>query len=318
MEWNRGNPAMIVYCFTIGSIILWPTGCVQGSPSNNVTLSLQSDPPMVDVSGGSDGMVSIPGHVNVSHNGTDAIKVFLKADADIGSANLEPSYFIFEGGNESVNSNSFNITSRVPHGYTNDESLGVSVSGYFLVDNLSYPISEVEQDIVIKPHFAPEAVNPPPQEIGVAEYVYFSIKITNQGNSEDTYEFNIDNCKSLCSEMWTIATLTPKTFGAGETKAVTFSAQAPYTWTTYANKVTEIKLEIVSQGSRDQGGNVKEFVSLLVRERGSYIPGFTPSFAIIGIILVSLVVKKEKWMKGKPKPPEHPKDLYSELSMSIR
>jgi hypothetical protein len=46
--------------------------------------------------------------------------------------------------------------------------------------------------------------------------------------------------------------------------------------------------------------------------------GFSPSFAIFGIILVSLVLGKKKWLSGKEKPPNYPKDLYSELSMSMR
>jgi hypothetical protein len=260
--------------------------------------------------------VDIIGKVNISYNGTEAIKVFLVADSDFGAVTVNPSSFKFQEGN--IESDSFELTTRVPQGYPVDDPSGISVSGFVTEGNLSYPLSIAELNVSISPSFSIEAVTPPHQQIGAGEFVNFAVRITNTGNVEDTYEFNFDNLKDLCGMEWTIATITPKSFGVDETKTIVISAQAPQTWTTYRNRVTEFKMELISQGSRDEGGNVKEYISLYVRERGSYIPGFTPSLAIIGIILVSLVSKKQKWMGGKPKPPEHPKDLYSELSMSMR
>jgi hypothetical protein len=309
---------MVASYITIGSIVLMIPFCVQGSPSDNVTLFLQYDPPIVDVSVGSDGMVNVQGYVNSSYNVTNPVKVFLVADSDFGSVAVNPSSFKFQQGNEKKGPCSFELSTRVPQGYPIDGPTGISVSGYVIEDNLSYPLSTVETNVSIRPSFSIEAVTPPHQQIGAGEFVNFAVRITNTGNVEDTYEFNFNNLKDLCGMEWTIATITPKSFGVDETKTIVISAQAPQTWTSYRNRVTDIKLVIISQGSRGVGGNVKEHVSLFVRERGSYIPGFTPSFAIIGIILVSMMVKKKKRMEGKGNPPEHPKDLYSELSMSMR
>jgi hypothetical protein len=318
MRLNGKMSVMVASCVAIGTIFLWVPNCVQASPSDNVTLSLQYDPPMVDVSGGNDGIVNIQGYVNSSLNGTDQVKVFLESESDFGPVVVNPSSFRFKGGDEKKGPCSFELATRVPQNYPIDGPTGISVSGYFMEGNLSYPLSTVETNVSIRPSFSIEAVTPPHQQIGAGEFVNFAVRITNTGNVEDTYEFNFNNLKDLCGMEWTIATITPKFFGVDETKTIVISAQAPQTWTTYRNRVTEFKMVLISQGSREVGGNVKEPISLFVRERGSYIPGFTPSFAILGFILVSLVFRKQKWMKGKGKSPEHPKDLYSELSMSMR
>lgn len=318
MKINGRIPVLIASWMAIGSAILWIPGFVQGSPVTNVTLSLQSGPPQGDVSPGSSGLVTILGNVTCTTNGTEEVKVILEGHSDLGSFSLFPSSFYFEGNNELLNSQSFRITLRIPQGYQPDEPLQLYITGQFIENNLTYPISDLVHTIEIQPYYNIKVDSPPPQEIGAGEFVYFNLRITNTGNREDTYEFIFDNLVDLCGQMWTIATITPKTIGVGQTQTFVVSAQAPQTWSLWRNQVQPFNLRIISQQASVTGGDVKCFVRLFVRQRGIFIPGFTPSFALFGIIFVSLVLGKKKLMDGRGKPPEYPKDLYSELSMSIR
>jgi hypothetical protein len=315
---NRKIPALIASWIAIGSIVIGIPNGVSGASNTNVTLSLQSDPTAADVSFRSSGLLTISGNVSCIVNGSEDVRVYLESGSEFGIATINPSNFYFEGDNHTLNTRTFGITTRVPQGYPSNEPINIFVSGSFIEGNHTYPIPDLIHSLEIQPYYDFEVKAPPPQEIGAGEFVYFAINITNIGNSEDTYEFLFDNLRDLCGEMWTVATITPKSLEPGRIKTFVVSAQAPQTWTIYRNKVQPFNLRILSQKSIQEGVEVKCFISLLVRQRGSYIPGFTPSFAVFGIIFVSLVLGKKKLMVGKGKPPEHPKDLYSELSMSIR
>jgi hypothetical protein len=182
----------------------------------------------------------------------------------------------------------------VPQGTTFLATPVVTISGNFVQGGLVQNINPVNQIIEIQPYYKLEVDTPPPQEIGAGEFVYFSIKITNVGNTEDTFEFIFDNLKDLQGKQWTVATITPKTYQEKETKTLTVSAQAPQTWSLWTNEVQPFNLRILSQQSLAEGGDVKYFVPLYVRQKGIYIPGFSPMFALMGIGMVAIVMGKRR------------------------
>jgi hypothetical protein len=161
---------------------------------------------------------------------------------------------------------------------------------------------------------------PPPLEGGPGDFVYFPIKITNKGNTQDTYEFIFDNLADLCNSEWTVATITPKTFLPGQTKIIQVSAQIPHGTIEDWVEIHPFNLRIVSQQAAEEGVDVKYFVPLYARVVRLNIPRFYSISVLIYIILVSVILGTWGWNKGKKhkKPPNHPKDLYSELSMSMR
>jgi hypothetical protein len=318
MELKRRIPVVLTTWLALGSVLFWVPEYAEASEVSEIELTLESDPPEADVSVGSDGIVNVSGQVNCTINGTDEVKVFLWADSDIGAAFVTPSSFVFRGENGTEKHSNFTVTTRLPMGHSMSERPRVTINGYYIQNSLHYNLSNASCTIQIGPCYLIEAETPPPAEIGAGEFVYFQINITNHGNGEDIFEFILLNCP--CEKEWTVATITPKVFLAGETKTITISGQAPQTWTLWRNEVQPIHVKILSQNSAEEGGDVKFNIVLHVRQRGQYIPGFSPTFAIIGIILVSLVLRTKGWNKGKKpkKSPCHPKDLYSELPMSMR
>jgi hypothetical protein len=278
-----------------GSMMIFTAEEAEASPITVVTLTLQPEPPKVDVSPGSSGIVTLTGTVYCLKYGPDQVKVSLSGSSDISGASVIPPNMVFGGTGGSEETRSFAVTTRVPQGTTFLATPQVTVAGNFVQGGLQYNINPVMQIIEVEPYYKLEVDTPPPQEIGAGEFVYFAIKITNVGNTEDTYEFIFDNLKDLQGKEWTVATITPKTYLEKETKTITVSAQAPQTWSLWRNEVQPFNLRIISQQATEEGGDVKYFVPLYVRQKGIYIPGFSPMFAIMGIGVVALIMGKRRF-----------------------
>jgi len=276
------------------SMLIFVPQKAEASPITVVTLNLQGEPPKVDVSPGSAGIVKIDGTVTCLKYGPDQVKVFLQGQSDTGGASVIPPSLVFGGTGGTEETKVFAITTRVPQGYTFMATPQVTVSGYFVQGGLQYEIPPVTQIIEIEPYYKLEVDTPPPQEIGAGEFVYFAIRITNVGNSEDTYRFEFLNLEKLQENQWTVATITDKTFIEDEMKTITVSAQAPQTWTIWRNEVTPFNLRITSVQSEETSFLVRYDVPLYVRQKGIYIPGFSPVFAIIGIGVVALILGKRR------------------------
>lgn len=267
----------------------------EASPLTIVTLSLQPEPPRVDVSPGSAGIVTMIGEVSCTKYGPDLVKVFLTGSSDFGPAPVVPANFVFSGSSGAQSTETYSVTTRVPMGTTFTMTPAITVQGYFDQGGLRNTIAQVSQIIQIEAYYKLEVDNPPPMEIGTGESVFFNLKISNVGNSEDTYEFVLLNLEDLQDNEWIINTITPKTFMEDDIKTVPVSAQAPQTWTLWRNEVVPFNLRIVSQQSMEEGGSVRYEVPLYVRVKGIYIPGFSPMFAIIGIGTIALIMGKRRF-----------------------
>lgn len=295
-------------------------GRVEASTTSKVTLTLQDSSPRADVSPHSTGMVTIAGQIKCTVNGTVPLKVYLQAQSETGSVDVTQSNRVFNWSSGIEETENFTVTTRVPQRYSSLSTAQVTVYGYFIQRGLQYEIPPVTQIIEIEPYYDIEVDPPPPQEIEVGDFVYFPIKITNVGNAEDTYEFIYMNSEELCDEEWIRPTITPKTFLMGETRTVTVSAQAPQTWTLWRNKITPIELRILSVQSMEEGGSLRYDLTLHVRQRGSYISGFSPVFALTGVVITALVMGRRRLSNRKPPNFQsvESKDLYGKLSMNMR
>lgn len=310
----------IMNLMIFSTLISWIPGTIRASPNTEVNLTLTPNSTELELPYEWDEKVTLQGKINCTISGTEEVKVYLTGQSVVGTVHIAPPSFVFSGENGSKITRSYYVTSTVPYNFPVEEKYRVTVSGYFIQNNLSYPISPVTQQIDVRPYYKIGVEPPPPQEIAPGEFVYFNLIITNNGNSEDTYEFVLGNCEKLCDDGWVIATITPKAFGINQTQTITVSAQAPQTWTIWKNEVQSIMMRILSLQSAEEGGNVRYDVTLFVRQRGQYIPGFSPTFALFGLLFVSLAFRKKRCSGGKiPKfHSGHPKDLYGKLSMNMR
>ena len=82
---NRGRVSVsimiVIVVLLVPQFILIPTNA---NPLTTVTISLQGDPPCVDVSPGSSGIVTVTGEVRCTKYGPDPVEVYLIAESETG------------------------------------------------------------------------------------------------------------------------------------------------------------------------------------------------------------------------------------------
>lgn len=110
-------------------LLILPSSCA--NPLTEVTLDLQDEPPKVDVSPGSSGIVTAHGTVTCEKWGPDLVQVFLSGSSPFGPAPVIPDSFVFSGQAGSVNVDTFSVTTRVPVGTSCNEEAFITVEGYY-------------------------------------------------------------------------------------------------------------------------------------------------------------------------------------------
>lgn len=187
-------------CFTITIVtiiflaqVLYFTP-VKASPFTTVNLALESDPPEVDVSPGSSGIVTMEGTVTCVKWGPDTVKVSLIAEADCGEASIVPANFVFSQSSGTEESEAFSVTTRVPNGYPYLATPAITVSGYWDQGGLRTQIAPVSQIIIILPYYKMEiSVIDPIISAAPGDNVDFNFNLYNKGNCEDIYQVDIEN-----------------------------------------------------------------------------------------------------------------------------
>ncbi len=178
-------------------LIIFPTPS-SASPFTVVTLNLQGEPPKVDVSPGSSGIVEVDGNVTCLKYGPDQVKVSLTSSSDISGASCEPPNFVFDGISGSEETQPFKISTRIPQGTTSSATPQVTVSGNYIQGGLVSNINPVSTIIEIIPYCKIEAkVSDSDLDVNAGGEVGVELRIVNVGNCDDSYEIDINNKDNL-------------------------------------------------------------------------------------------------------------------------
>jgi hypothetical protein len=224
---------------------------VQANPFTTVTLSLEGDPPIVDVSPGSSGMVTIEGWVTCVKYGPDSVKVSLFAESDTGSASIVPPNFVFTGSSGTEQTESFSMSTRVPTGYPCKANPSITVSGYWDQGGLRTNIAPVSQIIIIEQYYQIEAFCPEGnlRTVKPGEELDLAVNILNHGNGEDTFFIDIENRLHLFDKGFRMSDPVETTMCEDETRVVILQVTVPEK--TSGNQ--SIHLLIESKGSQSSG-----------------------------------------------------------------
>jgi hypothetical protein len=298
MKKRNGIAVALLIWMVIGSMISGISGRAKASPNTVVKLCVQPEPPKVDVSPESSGIVTLTGTVYCLKYGPDDVKVSLGGSSNFGGVKVIPPTMIIAGTGGAEESRTFAVTTRVPMGTLASGKGSITVSGSFIQGDLQYPISTVSQFIEIEPFYKMEADKPQTQEAREGEFVYIPIKMTNLGNTEDTYEFQFLNLKDLANKQWTVATITPKHFLAGQTQTLIVSAQVPFEDDKEGDYIQPFTLKILSQQSFEEGGSVKYDVRLHVIVRENPFPTYISPFLFGGFVAITMVFAWKGWDRG--------------------
>ncbi|MFW3146881.1 MAG: choice-of-anchor T family protein [Thermoplasmatota archaeon] len=131
----------------------------------------------------------------------------------------------------------------------------------------------------------------PYQQVTPGSSLGFKIRLMNEGNANDQLRVEVTNQDKLNNDGWTIQ-LSQNKFQVLEKQeqSLTISVTTPVEWNIWKNKVTTIRIKVMSQQAEGLGkvSDVAEY-SLYVREKGFSVPGFEPAFAVIALAMLSVV-----------------------------
>ncbi len=291
----RNTGRVLVIFFILTAFLLAPSICIipaKANPLTTVTLGLQEDPPHVDVSPGSSGLVEMQGWVKCVKYGPDQVKVFLEAQCDVGGASVIPPSMVFSGATWSEQTENFNVTTKVPQGYPCAATPQITVGGHYEQGGMQYQIEPVSQIIIIEQYFGIEASCRDGGELTCepGEIIGLKISTGNTGNGEDTFLVDIENRALLKDKGFKLNDPVEINMQESEYKPVTLLVDIPQQIT--GNHA--VHLIIISQGSEDSDFVCKQrlTINLEIVENNTF--GSTTSneqsFRIDYLILLFVVI----------------------------
>jgi hypothetical protein len=241
------------------------TNQVQANPLTIVTLTLQEDPPHVDVSPGSPGVVTITGTVTCVKYGPDYVKVFLSASCETSDASVVPPSFVFTQQTGQEKTETFSVTTRIPEGYPCKATPAITVSGYFDQGGLRTNIAPVSQIIIIDQYYKIDAYCPEGnlQTVKPGENFNLDLYVINEGNGDDTFFIDIENRASLNNKGFGLSESVETTICENEVRVVMLQIAIP-------EKISgnfSIHLLVESIGAESSGDSCKysAVVNLIIK-----------------------------------------------------
>ena len=258
-----------------------------------VNISFDQDTKSVDVSPGSDCTVMFYGNITYSYSYRATIYVYTHITGENTQgwvAGVNPTRYRAESGNYSI---PITLMVHVP------PETSEGATGTIEVTVSAMPWGWTETNVVVS-DFVVVSVKPyhklslscdtPYTEIGQGSETYFNLQITNLGNNNDTFEIGIENEGDFPG--WVIQKEASSIYiPEKSTENVRIRIITPRDWTLWEDDVVEIKINATSLGSDE---TVSESYPVYLRQRGTYIPGFDPTFMIIALGIIVIMLRRMK------------------------
>jgi hypothetical protein len=252
---NRGRVSVLIIIVIV--ILLIPQLFfipVKANPFTTVNLSFQGDPPCVDVSPGSSGIVTITGEVTCVKWGPDSVKVFLVAQSDTGNASVVPPSFVFTGSSGTTQTETFSVTTRVPQGYSSSANPSITVSGYYDQGGLRYTIAPISQIIIILQYYKIGAsVKDTVIQAESGDNVNIWFNVFNEGNGEDVFLIDLENRGGLEGKGFQLPTLMEVPIDEDGCRNISYEVGIPKN----VSGIHTFDLCIISKGSESSGSICK-------------------------------------------------------------
>ncbi|MDP6154928.1 MAG: choice-of-anchor T family protein [Candidatus Thermoplasmatota archaeon] len=263
------------------------------------TIALDNPEQTAKVGPGENGIVTFSGVVSVQMIGPGSnvqlIVVKLTAESPWVTS-ITPSTLTFEAQNPSPLP--FTVVVKVPNfqSFTTQGNVQVSGTVNTIPGALLSNIAPAGGIITIEPYYQLRvSCTEPYIEISPGDPIIFAVTVKNEGNSQDRISLDIPNQEALTDDEWVIS-LGTRTMMLEEKKeqVIKFSVTPPQDWTLYRNRVTRIELVVKSDTSIQAQSAMPEtqYFDFFVRDKGMYIPGFEPMFALLALVIVAAAFKK--------------------------
>ena len=264
------------------------------------TVKLDTAEQTAKVGPGDTGIVRFTGTVDVLMigPGSNVQMIVVTLSADSGWATtITPTVMSFNA--QALTQKIFEVIVKVPN-FTSFQTVGsLSITGTVGAKPgaVTYKVPETKGIITIAPYFmVTVSCEEPYIEISPGDPLLFSMKIKNEGNTKDRLNIDITNDDELAKAEW-VVTLGTRTLFIDESKedVVKVAVTSPQDWTLYRNRVTKVDVIVKSITSTSSGSGAapeSQEYAFFIRDKGIYIPGFEPLFALMALVIVAAAMKK--------------------------
>lgn len=280
----------------LGIMAKMPEEAEAAQPVASITLDTTEE--IARVGPGETGIVTFTGLVDVNMIGpgqsVQLIVVNLEAQAG-WPATVSPATLYFTA-SQTGQSKAFSVTVKVPNFTSFTMSGVVTISGSVRTmpgTPVSYKASPAAGIITIKPYFMlTVSCEKPYIEVNPADALNFKLRIKNDGNTKDRVRMDITNMDEL--KGW-VVTLGTRSLFLEEMKedVINIAITSPQDWTLYRNRVTKVDITVKSETSLEHSTNPEtQEYTFFIRDKGIYVPGFEPMFAIMALAIVAIAMKR--------------------------
>ncbi|MDI6707841.1 MAG: hypothetical protein QMD21_03420 [Candidatus Thermoplasmatota archaeon] len=147
--------------------------------------------------------------------------------------------------------------------------------------------------VAIKPYYKSAIIcSKPYSELPPGKEHYFNIQITNLGNGIDVFTVGVTNQNEFEELGWFVDKSSSSVqLPSGATGSVSIKVVPLREWSLWKDNIMKLDLKVVSLISQEE---VYDTLSVFIRQRGTYIPGFESTLAIICLALVAVMLKRSK------------------------
>jgi hypothetical protein len=278
---------LIITVFFFLSIFSWvPTS--EASPLTTAIPSLQEEPPTVDVSPGSSGIVEMDGEITCEKYGPDDVKVFLTGSSDFGPAPVEPSSYVFSGVSGSVETRPYKVSTRIPTGTSSSLTPTITVYGYYDQGGLRSTVPPASQIIIILQYYKIQYfIEDKEVSVNSGEGVKIEFRVVNVGNGEDFFQIDFKNRDQLISKGFKMTEPFEVHMEEDTNKSVSVQVTAP----DGVSGTHMAEISIQSQGSLESDSSVEVILHIRLVVSNS-IGGHIGSFITspLGIVIIAAVI----------------------------
>ncbi len=282
--------------FLLSMVLVFVPAPASASQFTNIQCKFTMSSQEVDVSPGQSGIITYNGEVevNIVPSSPNPAIVQMTASAQGWPTAISPSTMIFTGAG---GKQTFQVSVAVPN-FTPFTSNGQLKLDGLLSQGATIKSCTTNAIIKIIQYFRLNVISDQPyMEIAPGDIGNFVVTVDNLGNGADEFEILIDNADDLGQQGWISPPTTIKRVELGQPGTVNLQFQSPQQWTPWKNDVQPIKIKVISSYSKGSD-KVEQAIffdyALFVRQKGFYIDGFDPVFAIIALAGMAAMVQKRR------------------------
>jgi len=288
-------------------------GLAEPAPGPGLTIDITESSLEAQVTESQPGLATFHGTVTVQMPTVRGAEVTLTSSTDIGwVSQVSPTTLQLSNGQAGP----FTVTVVVPQGTAASQMGNLIVNGRAVASGVQ-ATAEATALLTVRPYYriSLDAVKRT-VEIAPGGTARFSLRVTNAGNSIDSFTVQFSNQDELRKQGWSLGHTSASLEGVnpGEFHLMTISLTAPASLSPYLSRETALAVKAWSDGAREQDQNVTLDYSLVAKEVGVSGTGVGAVTIVAALIAVGVVVfwrrrrraQAEEEQDEQPVPPEEP------------